>query len=833
MAPDAGSQPQTVRIGGRRLRVTNLDKVLYPDTGTTKGEVIDYVTRIAPVLLPHVAGRPITRKRWVEGVGTAEEPLSSFFAKDLEPGAPDWVPRQAIQHSSGPKSYPLIDEVPTLVYLAQVASLELHVPQWRFAPDGSPGNPDRMVLDLDPGPGVGLPECAEVARFARAILTDMGLDPLPVTSGSKGIHLYARLPGSQTSEQVSAVAKALAQALEADHPELVVSSMSKALRPGRVLVDWSQNNGKKTTIAPYSLRGRAQPWVAAPRTWEELDDPDLRHLLFGEVLERVERMGDPLAPVDAQDPDRALAPYVAKRDAAKTPEPMGGPVEPTVSGEPRFVIQRHEARRLHYDLRLERDGVLASWAVPKGVPETTGKNHLAVQTEDHPLAYATFEGDIPKGEYGAGHMDIWDSGTYALEKWRADEVIFTLHGTREPVRLALLRTSGEGEKSQWLLHRMKDQHSGAADSAQEEGSAEPPPATEPEPADEAPPETRPRARRASKPVTDEQAPPSSPAAPITAPVPMLATNATPALAHAMGGGSWAEMKWDGVRALGVWSGGRLRLFARSGTDITARYPELTAQGAASFAAEDAVVDGEIVALDERGRPSFSLLQNRMHLTRAGEITAETRRTPARLYLFDVLAADGVDLISRPLSERRAVLERIAAGAGDAIDVPPVFDDLDMALAIAREHDLEGVVAKDPGSRYRAGRSERWMKLKLTRTQEVVIGGIRPGKGGRSGSIGSLLLGIPDEDGLRYVGRVGTGFSQRALARLQDQLEPLRADVPALHGVPALDARDALWVRPELVGEVEFSEWTPGGSMRHPRWRGLRADKTPADVVRES
>jgi bifunctional non-homologous end joining protein LigD len=823
---------QTVRIGERRLRVTNLDKVLYPETGTTKGEVIDYVTRVAPVLLPHVAGRPVTRKRWVEGVGTAKDPLPSFFAKDLEPGAPDWIPRQSIQHSTGPKAYPLVHDVATLAYLAQVASLELHVPQWRFAADGSPGLPDRMVLDLDPGPGVGLPECAQVARLARAILTDMGLDPLPVTSGSKGIHLYARLPGSQTSAQVSAVAKALAQALEADHPDLVVSSMSKAVRPGRVLVDWSQNNGKKTTIAPYSLRGRAQPWVAAPRTWDELDDPALRHLLFDEVLERVQRMGDPLAPIDAPDADAALAPYVAKRGASKTPEPMGGDAPGARPGAaPRFVIQRHEARRLHYDVRLERDGVLASWAVPKGVPETSGRNNLAVQTEDHPLAYATFEGDIPKGEYGAGHMDIWDSGTYELEKWRADEVIFTLHGRAggplgAGVRLALIRTSGEGEKSQWLLHRMKDQHAAAHDD---------PPAAPPEPAETEAPEAG--AAKAEAPEAEapeaEAAPPATAPAAGTAPSPMLATNGTPGLARAMGAGSWAEMKWDGVRALGVWSDGRLRLFARRGTDITDRYPELTAPGAASFAAENAILDGEIVALDERGRPSFSLLQNRMHLTRAADIAAESRRTPARLYLFDVLAADGADLTERPLAERREVLERIAASAGAAIDVPPVFDDLDAALAIAREHDLEGVMAKDPDARYRSGRSDRWMKLKLTRTQEVVIGGIRPGKGGRSGSIGSLLLGVPDDDGIRYVGRVGTGFSERALQRLWDDLEPLRTDDAPLHGVPRLDARDALWVRPELVGEVEFSEWTPGGSMRHPRWRGLRSDKSPADVVLES
>ena len=251
--------------------LTNLDKVLYPETGTTKGEVIDYYSRIAPLLIPHVIGRPVTRLRWPEGVAE-----SSFFAKDLERGAPDWVQRMPIPHSTGAKDYPLIGDVATLVYLAQVASLELHVPQWRFDADGGRGNPDRIVLDLDPGPGVGLAECAEVARWARDILHGMGLELLPVTSGSKGIHLYAALPGTQTSEQVTLVARELARAIEADHPDLVVAQMAKVERPGRVFIDWSQNNGAKTTIAPYSLRGRARPTVAAPRTWDELDDPQPR-----------------------------------------------------------------------------------------------------------------------------------------------------------------------------------------------------------------------------------------------------------------------------------------------------------------------------------------------------------------------------------------------------------------------------------------------------------------------------------------------------------------------------------------------------------------------------
>ena len=219
---------QIVEVGGHRLKLTNLDKVLYPETGTTKGEVIDYYTRIAPLLIPHVIGRPVTRKRWVEGVGTDEHPGPVFFAKDLERGAPSWVKRSPIQHSGGAKDYPLVGDVPTLVYLAQVASLELHVPQWRFAPDGGRGPADRLVLDLDPGPGAGLAECAVVAGWARAILTDMGLEPYPVTSGSKGIHLYAALPPGQSTERASALAHELAKAIEADHTDLVVSSMKKA-----------------------------------------------------------------------------------------------------------------------------------------------------------------------------------------------------------------------------------------------------------------------------------------------------------------------------------------------------------------------------------------------------------------------------------------------------------------------------------------------------------------------------------------------------------------------------------------------------------------------------
>ena len=793
------STVQIVEVDGRRVRLTNLDKVLYPETGTTKGEVIAYYTAVAPRMLPLLEGRPVTRKRWVEGVGAADAPADAFFAKQLEPGAPDWVRRLPIEHSDGPKEYPLVDDLPTLVWLAQVASLELHVPQWRFGADGERQNPDRLVLDLDPGPGADLALCAHVARLARDILQDIGMEPMPVTSGSKGIHLYSPLDGSQTSDQASAVARELARAIEADHPEIATSTMAKAVRSGKVFLDWSQNNGKKTTISPYSLRGRAHPTVAAPRTWEELEDPELRQLRFDELAERVATGTDIVASAPAA---RALGSYLAKRDAQKTPEPMPQTIAAGgMPSETRFVIQEHHARRLHFDLRIERNGVLESWAVPKGVPKSSERNHLAVMTEPHPLEYLTFHGEIPRGEYGAGEMTIWDTGTVEIEKWREDEVIGTFTGTGPlgAARLALIRTTGSGEKSSWLLHRMKDAGS---------------PARSPV-----------RTTR-----TD-----SGDAAPGSLPRAMLAESGTPGLVRSLRS-PWIEIKWDGIRALGTWADGRMRLHARSGTDITVRYPELTGDGAPHFAVTDAVVDGEIVALDATGHPSFSRLQNRMHLTKAREIEREVVRTPIAYYLFDLLHLDGHDLTRMPLRERRALLETLAESADAPVSVPPVFDDLDDALETSHALGLEGVVAKESTSTYRPGtRSGAWLKIKHTLTQEAVIAGIRPGKGNRTGSIGSLLLAIPDSaaDTLRYIGRVGSGFNDRMLRDLSARLEPLRTDSTSVTGVPAPDARDALWVEPSLVGEVEFANWTPDGILRHARWRGLRPDKSVSEIVVES
>ncbi|MGT2424690.1 ATP-dependent DNA ligase [Amnibacterium kyonggiense] len=838
---------QVVEVDGRRIALTNPDKVLYPEDGFTKADVLAYCAAVASALVPLAAGRPATRKRWPDGVGTADEPGHPFYVKNLEPHAPDWIRRGTIAHRSGENAYPVVDDLATLVWLAQQATLEIHVPQWRFAEDGEAAPPDRLVLDLDPGDGAGLQECAEVARLLRPVLRGMDLELFPVTSGSKGIHLFARLDGGWTSDQVTEVAHELARSLEADHPDLVVSDMKKANRHGKVLVDWSQNRAAKTTLVPYSLRGTTRVHAAAPRTWEELDSSDLRQLTPAEVVERLQRDGDllaDLAPAAAR--HDALTRYRSMRDAGRTPEPV--PEAPPARGaDDAFVIQEHRASRLHWDFRLERNGVLVSWALPKGVPAGGNGNHLAVHTEDHPLEYAAFSGDIPKGEYGGGHVETWDAGTYETEKFRDDEVIVTLHGGEdgglggEPVRLALIRTEREKPKGaqgeRWLIHRMAppadpdERPDAGADVAADADAAAGADADADAGADADAVGRDARPHRGAH----RREPSATSAA--GSPKPMLATAGTPLDPDE----EWSvEMKWDGVRCVARVADGRVVLTSRNDLDLTATYPELQAL-ADRVHADGAVLDGEIVALDTTGRPSFSRLQQRMGLTRTQDVASAMRKQAVRLLLFDVLEVDGRAVVRAPYRDRRELLERLVEGGGP-VDVPPVVatatgdglpDAVDGAMATSRELGLEGVVVKRTDAAYRPGaRSKDWVKRKHERQQEVVVGGWRPGRGRREGGVGSLLVGVNEDGRLRYAGRVGTGFSDEDLDAIAARLQGHDRRTSPFDDVPRADAGDAHWVTPALVGEVRFAEWTDDGRLRQASWRGWRPDKRPEDVVRE-
>jgi bifunctional non-homologous end joining protein LigD len=479
------------------------------------------------------------------------------------------------------------------------------------------------------------------------------------------------------------------------------------------------------------------------------------------------------------EPKAALASYRAKRDPARTPEPMGAARTAGVGlVDPIFVIQEHHARALHWDFRLEHDDVLVSWALPKGLPLDPARNHLAVHTEDHPMEYAGFEGSIPRGEYGGGHVSIWDRGTFTLEKWSDREVKVVLAGGRANGRYVLFKTGGKN----WMIHRMDGAPAGFSS------------------------------------LPDRIAP-------------MLAT----AGSLPRDDKGWAyEFKWDGVRAVTYVDGGRVRAMSRTDKDLTKGFPELRDLGA-FLGSRPVVLDGELVAFDDAGRPSFGRLQHRLNLTSAAAVTKRAAEIAVTYLVFDVMHLDGQSLLDATYDERRERLESLGI-SGASYATTPSFQDASGAavLQAAKSGGLEGLVAKRRDSVYRPGdRSPRWVKVKVIRTQEVVIGGWTEGEGERAGSLGALLLGVPDESGLRYAGKVGTGFDARSRQEILKALEPLAVEGSPFAGpLSTAEARGAHYVKPSLVGEVRFGEWTSGGHLRHPAWRGLRIDKNAAEVVRE-
>jgi bifunctional non-homologous end joining protein LigD len=473
-------------------------------------------------------------------------------------------------------------------------------------------------------------------------------------------------------------------------------------------------------------------------------------------------------------PANELDTYRRKRDPARTPEPFerSGTKKPRAAGKPpRFVVQRHAARRLHYDLRLERGGVLASWAVPKGLPLEPGSRHLAVHVEDHPLEYAEFEGEIPQGEYGAGTVEIWDRGVYELVEEKHDGgLTFVLHGTRLEGTWTLVPASLDGDPKNWLLLRKRD-----GDGAEE---------------------TRPSAY-----------------------APMLAT-----LAEELprGPGWLYEVKWDGYRALCTVREGEATLSSRAGHDLTARFAPVARALPLALRTPSCVVDGEVCALEERGRPSFSAMQQG-----SGTLV---------IYLFDLLELEGSPLIDLPLTERRDRLAELLDPAGGVVRLSEGFGDGEALMKAAEEQGLEGVVAKRAESRYQPGKRTRdWLKVKARDRQELLIAGYTRGEGRRASTLGALVLAVHRGDELVYAGNCGTGFTEAEIERLLARLKPLkRPDSPfaVVPKMPRVKAADVVWVEPELVCEVEFAEWTPDGRLRAPAYKGLRDDKAPEDVGRE-
>ncbi|MGH2817794.1 MAG: non-homologous end-joining DNA ligase [Actinomycetota bacterium] len=483
--------------------------------------------------------------------------------------------------------------------------------------------------------------------------------------------------------------------------------------------------------------------------------------------------------------------YADKRSFDKTPEPppqVPGDVDPGAAPPGKtFVIQQHHARRLHFDLRLEMlnggTPVLVSWAVPKNLPLRTGKVNLAVHVEDHPFEYGSFSGTIPKGEYGGGEVRIFDHGTYELLEQEAGKLSFRLTGERMQGVWHLFRTKDEDEKN-WLV----------------------------------------RLRAWEGPERD----------PLPSLAPMMAT----LVADAFDDNRFIfEPKWDGVRALAVCDPDKTALFSRTKREITATYPEL-ARLNDRLVCRDAIVDGEVVAM-RNGRPSFERLQNRINVQKARDVARMTQEIPVTYLAFDLLYLDGKSLIERPIEERKQMLEELVVPSQSVQISPFVAGEGTALFNAAGQQQLEGIVAKKLGSPYRPGKRTRdWLKIKTLHDADVVIGGWTQGEGSRSGSFGALLVGAYTDDGLRFLGAVGTGFSQRTLDDLVPRLKAVETDEPPFISDPTgtkpanfgKPIRAPHWARPELVAKVEFRELTSGGRLRAPSFKGLREDKEADDVM---
>jgi bifunctional non-homologous end joining protein LigD len=902
----------TFKIGGHDLRLTNLDKVLYPETGFTKGQVIDYYAKIVPVLLPHLKDRPLTLKRYPNGVDG-----EFFYEKRAPKYRPSWIKTAHVTGGRDPAGidYCLVNDLASLTWAANLADLELHP---FLAKKNNVEQPLQVVFDLDPGAPADATDCAQVAIWIRDLLATLKLKCWVKSSGSKGLQLHIPLNTPTSYEITKPFAHALARAMEAAHPDRVVSDQKKVLRNGKVLIDWSQNDSSKTTICVYSLRAKSRPFVSAPLRWSEVeaclakDDPKLVFFDPDEVLARVKKDGDlfkevlnlkqklpkkvlealgPAAVESAEKSDIAkriasknatpkrgakkaaaekeeqsdlkdgasgsLARYKAKRDFKITAEPAGMVEKSPTSKAALFVIQKHDASRLHYDFRLAMGGVLKSWAVPKGIPTAHGEKHLAVEVEDHPMSYARFEGLIPKGQYGGGTVMVWDIGEYQMlggqpmQAWKEGMLHMRFAGKKMKGEWTLVRTRMQGGKNQWLLlksgpHDVKitakmDDISALSGRSMAQIAR----AKDAEWQSNRTKQSEPIEKEARAVSRGNSREPESKSDSEPDPAPTLSARSAKTLSNRFvepmkclpvkkipEGDEWLyELKFDGYRSLAIIRDGEALLLSRNKKSFNERFPAIV-EAVAKLKVKDAILDGEIVALDDQNRPTFQLLQN-------------YQSGPLAYYLFDLLTFDGENWKDRPLHERKARLEKLLKGVKSPIFLSASLPGTTAAIwQQIQKQRLEGIIAKRRDSLYEPGRrSGEWAKIKAINQQEFVIGGYTEPQGGRT-HFGALLIGVYEDKKLHFCARVGTGFNHKLLASLHAQMQKLRIDkcpfnnlpVPRHSrwggGVTAADMKKCTWVEPKLVCEVEFTEWTGDSSLRHPAFIALREDKPPHDVHRE-
>ncbi len=767
---------QWTLVGKRRIELSNLDKAMFPEDGILKAEVIAYYLKIAPTILNHIRGRALTLIRFPDGIHG-----ESFYQKNRPKWAPDWIEFSTL--GSIEKDYIIATEPALLVWLANLAGLELHQLHSR-APDFD--KPDYMVFDLDPPEGYTFTDLIPIARELKTDIESYGYTTFVKTTGGKGIHICCPLEVKQGFSEVFEAAQEIARPFVDRFSKDTTLHIKKDARKGRVLVDIYRIRSGQSIVSPYSLRGRVGAPVSMPLTWEALGNVTTpAEFNINTAIDKVLEDGDAwegmgayavelhthrkraapakvLAPSKKHKTPEQLEKYKQKRDFEKTPEPAGAL---QVGGNNNFVVHRHHASHLHYDLRLEQDGVLKSWAVPKGMPPRPGIKRLAVQTEDHPMEYLKFDGRIPKGQYGAGEMWIYAQGKYQITKEKKDGFYFRLNSKEMSGEYRMHRT----KQKEFLLERVDEPQ---VDYLQQ----------------------------FVEPMLSEIA-------------------AKPPLA---GDEYVYEIKWDGIRALVAFEDGKVTLHTRNRNDVTAKFPELL-EGEKAFRATNAVFDAEIVSLDATGKPVFKKVINRLMSSGETNILKRSKSSPCYCYIFDCLYLDGRPLVNETLVKRKEWLKD-AVRANTPYRVSDCVDDGKALLDAAREHGLEGIMAKRKDSRYLPGRrSDYWLKVKIRQSSEVFIIGYTRGKGDRQSTFGALHIAEPVDGKLHYRGKVGTGFDD---AMIRDILKIVGkvGEIPKPDVVgTVLDPKVSTWIEPKIIIEVSYSKLTPDKMFREPVFIRFRID----------
>ena len=755
-------------VEGKSLKLTNLNKVLYPTINVSKAEIIKYYLNVGEIMLRYCSDRPLTVIRFPDGItGT------SFYSKDKPDWTPEWIDSINIQHEEKIIDYLLINNRPGLAWLGNLACLELHPMQFKSTNNQQP---DFFVVDLDPDEGLDFERVKEAAFKMKNFLSGYGYTPYIKTSGGKGLHLYIPIVPKYSFDQMLNTVKLLAKLFVQQYSSLYTLQISKTNRQGKILIDIYRNHMSNTTVAPYSLRGKTGAPISMPIHWNHLDDLASSNFYtisnYQEYLEENEDIWknwrihecqlhnlEKVHAVTLND-DRLLE-YINKRDFSKTTEPVANVSHDLKDS---FVIQLHNASNLHYDLRLENNGVLMSWAIPKGLPYKSDQKRLCIRTEDHPIKYLNFEGVIPKGQYGAGEMWICDQGKIQWTKKTKDSFSFSLNGSYINRTFKLFKT---GQNDHWMITSEHDYvHFNDQNRL----------------------------------------------------LPMLAGSSRKI---PKGTNYRYEVKWDGIRALIYIEDDRIAIYSRNGRNITQQFPELQLEGISNI--DQMVLDTEIVVLDDKGRPLFHDVVGRMHKKGNESILKASKLKPAICYVFDMITLDGINISHLPFERRRAWLE-VVLNQSDQYRISNLFKHGNDLFDAVEKQNMEGIMAKDLDSKYWPGkRTEDWIKIKSRKLEQCMIIGYTKGQGDRAGAFGALHLAKMTHNKMQYMGKVGTGFDQKMLKSLYgvvSNIEEIKKPVD----VQIEEESRTTWITPLLRCEIEYASLSSNGTFREPVFIKLNETK---------